>query len=384
MWLCRGRRMLICAMGFQWATGSQDKHINLSPICGVALRQGEAWNIHSLVDSNETILNIAMPEYSAEYWVTCIDSGTDAIVHGTFPEWVEFASISIYDMSGNLMIGRLCHVDTYQIGVDEEFVVSVGNCVGSHTGQMAVVARYYGLMNDAGAYHRVGVGGGDTDERPAVTIKTSGALQTITNCPRETSDTISNNIEALAMGILQQVLVQPSQDAIMLPFHTVPVANQIGLFPNDNSVYLVKFVNASNTEYIELVGKVVCPASPKTSISFYGISVTNTQTSETDDSLSWQALGATTDNPPIESCSEVDRVYRVRVAMRTSDARTASHTHKLLWNPENKSPAIVLRFMINPRNPEDIWYRFLLEHVCWIPTWLSASLGIPTVHVETV
>ena len=387
MWLCKwGQLCQLCQLFICTLATNQ---MDLSPVCEIALHQGDAWNIHSLVDANERILNIAMPEYSAEYWVTCVDSETEGFVHGSFPEWAEFASISIYDMSGNTMNGDACHSDTYGVLVGEEFTVSIGDCVGSRSEPTAVVARYYGLMNDEGGYRRVSAGDeGGVDERPTVTVESGGTLQPIANCPRETSDTISNNIGTLAQGILEQVLVQPSHRDIMLPFHTVPMTNQVGLFPNDNSVYLVKFVNVSETESVELVGRIACPASPESSISFYGISVANTRTSETDDSLSWQELGTVADEPPIQSCDAVDGraggTYRVRVEMRDSNTGIDAHTHTLYWNPNNDSPVIVVRFMLNPANPVDRWRRFLLEHIQWVPTWMSLRLGVPAVHVETV
>ena len=359
--------------------------MSLEPICEIAIRQGDAWPIHSLVDTNHSILNIAMPEYSAEYWVTCVDSGIDAVVHGTFPDWVEFASISVYDMAGNIIVGEGCHLDTYGVAVGDEFAISIGDCVGTVDGPVAVVARYYGLMDESSVYRRVGVGGEDSamDERPTIIIELDGVLQTLTNCPRETSDTISNNIAGLARGILAQVLSQPSAADIALPFHTVPDTHQVGLFPNENSVYLVKFVNVSETKSVELVGRIACPASPDTSISFYGISVANTHTSETDDSLSWQVLGAGVGKDPIESCDEMGGAggtYRVRVGgAGVRGNRLDPSTHTLSWDPMNQSPVIVVRFMMNPANTTDQLLRFLLTHVRWVPEWVADRMGVPRV-----
>jgi hypothetical protein len=369
--------------------GVQGTDVSLEPICDIAIRQGDAWNIHSLVDTNHSILNIAMPEYSAEYWVTCVDAGVDAVVRGTFPPWVEFSSISVYDMAGDAIVGEGCHLDTYGTeGGDDgggEFFVSVRDCVGRIDEPVAVVARYYGMMDKSGEYIRVDVDGeeGVVDERPSVTIETDGVLRTLTNCPRETSDTISNNIAGLARGILSQTLVQPSPADVALPFHTVPNTHQVGLFPNENSVYLVKFVNVSTATHVDLVGRIMCPASPDTSISFYGISVANTRTSETDDSLSWQVLGAGVGEDPIDSCDDMvgDGTYRVRVGKRGTVAGDTS-MYILEWDPYNESPVIVVRFMMNPLNPWNQLMRVFLEHVRWIPAWISVRMGVPRVLVD--
>ena len=389
MWVNRWIRELVI-IGV--CVGVQGTDVSLEPICDIAIRQGDAWPIHSLVDTNHSILNIAMPEYSAEYWITCVDAGIDAVVRGTFPPWVEFSSISVYDMAGNAIVGEGCHLDTYGTeGGDDgggEFFVSVRDCVGVTNEPVAVVARYYGLMDESGEYRRIDVGGeeGVVDERPSVTIETDGVLRTLTNCPRETSDTISNNIAGLARGILAQTLVQPSPADVTLPFHTVPDAHQVGLFPNENSVYLVKFINVSDTEAVELVGRIVCPMDPETSISFYGISVANTRTSETDDSLSWQVLGAGVGEDPIDSCDDMvgDGAYRVRVGRRgavRADVDDIS-THILEWDLYNGSPVIVVRFMMNPLNPANQFLRILLEHVRWVPAWISARMGVPRALIE--
>jgi hypothetical protein len=55
---------------------------------------------HAAEDEKNSTMNVAMPEFSAEYWCTFIPAGQAPIFRVTFPEWAVFSSLTAYNTQG--------------------------------------------------------------------------------------------------------------------------------------------------------------------------------------------------------------------------------------------------------------------------------------------
>jgi hypothetical protein len=350
------------------AIGSEG--LDLTPVCEIALHQGNVWNIHSVVDRNISILNLAMPEYSAEYWVSCFDleNERDVVVAGTFPDWADFASVSTYDMAGEPIAG--CGVSTYD-GAGSDLNISACRAT---VPIVAVVSRTYSRMDSAGQYRRVSTGVDDrnddrNDDRPIITI--DGLIAP--SCSAEVSDTVSRNIESLIEGILVDILVQPPDSEMALPFHSVPTNSFSGLFPNENSMYLMKFVRSNETAVVR--GRAPCPSDPGTSLSYYGLIVADTATSRTDDALSWQEIYA--DTPCVPGAMVEYSVVVAGEGARGGTTGTTGTTFSLTWSSATTQPVLVVRFLTDPSTNRFVWT--ILQYADYFPPSFLYWIGVPVV-----
>jgi len=74
-----------------------------------------SWSVLSYpsTDPVKNSLNVASPSLTSEYWISTFKSNDRPIFCGSFPEWVEYSSLSAYDDNG--IVIQNSSVNSYQI-----------------------------------------------------------------------------------------------------------------------------------------------------------------------------------------------------------------------------------------------------------------------------
>ena len=390
---------------------------DLSAMCKIIWAQGTAWPLHSIVDETQSILNAAMPDYNGEYWTDCFNISTASrpILRGKFPEWTTYASLSTYDMSGNSMTG--CHTSSFTHTIGRTYDFDVFSCIPPETvGSFFVVSRTYSATNWLGRIRRICTNE-LTDERFAVVYRTFdttnkrtndavndrlGDEQTIPNTDKKSANRLSSSLERPIQTILSHIIVQPNVSDYLRQFHTVSHANLIGLFPNIDSDYMIRYIDPSKILIVN--GYSRCPSA---NLVYYGFMVSNTLTSATDASINWQSIesiaGAVETVESVETVETVESVesvgpiqpqqcdsrsrFRLIVFSESADISNVAFRPTdciMTWPESNQSPVLVLRFIFNPMDWKSIVERAVIRYSAYLPVTILELVGIPMTHYNDV
>jgi hypothetical protein len=279
------------------------------------LYHGSAWNIlaHASDNSRTNSLNIAMPDFSAEYWVTAFEKDTTATLTGSFPKWARYAALTAYGTDG-LPFASVNMVDqsagrtftTAFTSIESDFVV---------------LARVYRTKSHPGSLAQA--------EKFAVSV--DGKAWKIAS---ETKARLNGKILEwpIQYAVGKALAKQMTSERDMQMFRPAD-ASLPGVFPNEDARYMITYPALEGGKCAVFHGRVPEAASGR---GFYGFMAVEMKTTATVASLSDEDLGGW------------GSAYTVFACRDEADARRAGYdvadaSNHLLLAGDVKVPGVILR-----------------------------------------
>ena len=279
------------------------------------LYRGSAWNILSHASDNwrTNSLNVAMPDFSVEYWITAFEKGTTATLTGSFPEWARYAALTAYGTDGM----PFASVNMAEKGVGRTFTTTFT----STKSDFMVLARVY-----------------RSKSHPASLTKAEKFAVTVDGEPWTTSSEIKAQLNGKALewpiqyAVGQVLAKQMTSERDMQMFRPAD-ASLPGVFPNEDARYMITYPSLGGGKCAVFHGRVPEAASGR---EFYGFMAVEMKTTATVASLSDEDLGGW------------GSVYTVFVCRDEANAPSAGYdsaeaSHHLLLAGDVKVPGVILR-----------------------------------------
>ncbi|NQZ99376.1 MAG: hypothetical protein HRU01_22950 [Myxococcales bacterium] len=297
--------------------GSSSPTANLELALGFVykLYHGSAWNILARASDNWSTnsLNIAMPDFSVEYWVTAFEKDTTATLTGSFPEWARYAALTAYGTDGM----PFASVNMVDQGADRTFTTTFT----STESDFVVLARVYRSKS-----HPDGL----TDaEKFAVSV--DGQAWKIAS---ETKARVNGKILEwpIQYAVGNALTKQMTSERDMQMFRPAE-ASLPGVFPNEDARYMITYPTLEGGKCAVFHGRVPAAASGR---EFYGFMAVEMKSTATVASLSDEDLGGW------------GSAYTVFACRDEADARGAGYdaadaSHHLLLAGDVKVPGVILR-----------------------------------------
>ena len=279
------------------------------------LYRGSAWNILSHASDNwrTNSLNVAMPDFSVEYWITAFEKGTTATLTGSFPEWTRYAALTAYGTDGM----PFASVNMAEKGVGRTFTTTFT----STKSDFMVLARVY-----------------RSKSHPASLTKAEKFAVTVDGEPWTTSSEIKAQLNGKALewpiqyAVGQVLAKQMTSERDMQMFRPAD-ASLPGVFPNEDARYMITYPSLGGGKCAVFHGRVPEAASGR---EFYGFMAVEMKTTATVASLSDEDLGGW------------GSVYTVFVCRDEANAPSAGYdsaeaSHHLLLAGDVKVPGVILR-----------------------------------------
>ncbi len=279
------------------------------------LYRGSAWNILSHASDNwrTNSLNVAMPDFSVEYWITAFEKGTTATLTGSFPEWARYAALTAYGTDGM----PFASVNMAEKGVGRTFTTTFT----STESDFVVLARVY-----------------RSKSHPASLTKAEKFAVTVDGEPWTTSSEIKAQLNGKALewpiqyAVGQVLAKQMTSERDMQMFRPAD-ASLPGVFPNEDARYMITYPSLGGGKCAVFHGRVPEAASGR---EFYGFMAVEMKTTATVASLSDEDLGGW------------GSVYTVFVCRDEANAPSAGYdsaeaSHHLLLAGDVKVPGVILR-----------------------------------------
>lgn len=279
------------------------------------LYRGSAWNIlsHASDQWRSNSLNVAMPDFSVEYWLTAFEKGTTAKLTGSFPTWARYAALTAYGTDGL----PFASVNMAEEGAGRPFTTTFT----SSESDFVVLARIYRSKSHPGGLTQA--------EKFAVTVDGEPW-------------TIASEFKARLNGKLLEWPIQYAVGRALADKMTSERDMQMfrpadaslpGVFPNEDARYMITYPSLEGGQCAVFRGRVPEAAPGR---EFYGFMAVEMKTTATVASLSDEDLGGWGSAYAIFACR--DEANARRAGYDSTDA-----SHHLLLAGHVKVPGVVLR-----------------------------------------
>jgi len=279
------------------------------------LYRGSAWNVlsHASDDRRTNSLNVAMPDFSVEYWVTAFEKDTTATLTGSFPKWARYAALTAYGKDGM----PFASVNMADKGAGRTFTTTFT----STESDFVVLARVYRTKSHPASLTKA--------EKFSVTV--DGEPWTIAS---ETKARINGKVlewpiqHAVGHALAKELTSERDMQMFRPADTSLP-----GVFPNEDARYMITYPSLGGGKCAVFHGRVPEAASGR---EFYGFMAVEMKTTATVASLSDEDLGGW------------GSVYTVFACRDEANARSAGYdpaeaSHHLLLAGDVKDPGIILR-----------------------------------------
>lgn len=279
------------------------------------LYRGSAWNIlsHASDDWTTNSLNVAMPDFSVEYWVTAFEKGKTATLTGSFPKWARYAALTAYGSDGI----PFASVNMAEKGVGRTFTTTFT----SAESDFVVLARVY-----------------RSKSHPASLTQAEKFAVTVDGEPWTTSSEIKARLNGKALEWPIQYAVghalakRLTSERDMQMFRPAD-ASLPGVFPNEDARYMITYPSLGGGKCAVFNGRVPDEAPGR---EFYGFMAVEMKTTATVASLSDEDLGGWGSAYTVFAC-------RDETNARNAGYDPAETSHHLLLAGDVKVPGVILR-----------------------------------------
>ena len=347
----------------------------LEGVCDKLEKTDESWNIISRVDKETNALNLAFPDFAAEYWITCFTEKSRPLFWGDFPEWAHYSALTAYDTYGSEISGASVEskyynqsygpIDLFQnISIDTSFIV---------------LFRIYSPFNVTdNTYRRINTETNpDTDtfdER--FRISEQGIFSKSANL--STAIANANRFEKEIQRIIRFIIPRVNPDDYETQFKYMNSSDLIGLFPNSNAIYLMAFTKKQylrrSNPYVRIDG--VCQI-PNDYLYYYDIMAVNRDTTETDDTISFEQLGKQ------DMCVAHEPYVVIISKSWKSDYSKIPNVHFIHWKHSNTFPVIVVRYLLDLKSVKGQEYANILKTYDGEPhehPMYGFNIGVPIIQ----
>jgi hypothetical protein len=282
---------------------------------GYKLYRGSAWNVlsHASDDRRTNALNVAMPDFSVEYWVTAFEKGTTATLTGSFPTWARYAALTAYGKDGM----PFASVNMADKGAGRTFTATFT----SPESEFVVLARVYRTKS-----HPVSL---TQAEKFAVTVDGDPWTTASETKARLNGKALEWPIQ-YAVGHALAKQLTPERDMQM--FRPAD-ASLPGVFPNEDARYMITYPSLKGGQCAVFRGRVPEAASGR---EFYGFMAVEMKTTATVASLSDEDLGGWGSTYTVFAC-------RDEANARSAGYDSTDASHHLLLAGDAKVPGVILR-----------------------------------------
>jgi hypothetical protein len=307
----------------------------LERICVDLEESGDVWNLISRADPKTDALNIAFPDFAAEYWVTCFPKNSRPLFWGTFPDWAYYSALTAYDTSGIEIEGATVESKYHN---DTSKPIDLLENINTDSSSIAVLFRIYSPYNVTDdSYRRINTRS-TNDERFRIenngVISKSASFSTAV----ENANRVGRHIKLIISFIIPRVDPKHFRGQ----FRYINTDGIGGLFPNANAMYLMAFTTKHyfrNTLPVVRLDGLCQP--PNDHLYYYDIMAVNQDTTETDDSISFEQLG-------IDDMCVENEPYVVIIAKQWKNEYSKIPNLRFIqWNRDNSFPSIVIRYLID-------------------------------------
>ncbi len=298
-------------------SGENSRAANMERALGFVykLYRGLAWNVlsHASNDWRTNSLNVAMPDFSVEYWVTAFEKGTTATLTGSFPTWARYAALTAYGKDGM----PFASVNMADKGAGRTFTTTFT----SAESDFVVLARVY-----------------RTKSHPASLTKAEKFAVTVDGEPWTTASETKARFNGKALEWPIQYAVghalakQLTSERDMQMFRPAD-ASLPGVFPNEDARYMITYPSLGGGKCAVFRGRVPEAASGR---EFYGFMAVEMKTTATVASLSDEDLGGWGSAYIVFAC-------RDEANARSAGYDSADASHHLLVAGDVKVPGVILR-----------------------------------------
>jgi len=297
--------------------GENARAVKMERALGIVykLYRGSAWNIlsHASDDRRANSLNVAMPDFSVEYWVTAFEKGTTARLTGSFPAWARYAALTAYGKDGM----PFASVNMADKGAGRTFTTTFT----STESDFVVLARIY-----------------RTKSHPASLTQAEKFAVTVDGEPWKTASETKARLNGKVLewpiqhAVGHALAKQLTSERDMQMFRPAD-ASLPGVFPNEDARYMITYPSLKGGQCAVFRGRVPEAASGR---EFYGFMAVEMKTTATVASLSDEDLGGW------------GSAYTVFACRNEANARSAGYdstdaSHHLLLAGDVKVPGVILR-----------------------------------------
>ena len=279
------------------------------------LYRGSAWNIlsHASDDWRTNSLNVAMPDFSVEYWVTAFEKDTTATLTGSFPKWARYAALTAYGKDGM----PFASVNMADKGAGRTFTTTFT----STESDFVILARVYRTKSHPGSLTQA--------EKFAVTVDGEPWTTASETKARLNGKVLEWPIQYAVGHALAKKLTSERDMQMFRPAD----ASLPGVFPNEDARYMITYPSLAGDKCAVFHGRVPEAAPGR---EFYGFMAVEMKTTATVASLSDEDLGGW------------GSVYTVFACRDEANARSAGYdsaeaSHHLLLAGNVKVPGVILR-----------------------------------------
>ena len=312
---------------------------NLTKIVMTFLYMKYYYKLWPVISRSPSILNVAYPDYSVQYYVMSFPQNTSVTLVGSIPQSLRFWSITLYDTTGN----------SIQSWNDTLYPTNHYKLQFTTTQICAMMIRYYTNSTNSSTTTTL-----LPSSLPTVTVE-GHIMATVSEDQR-----IKNSTQL--QGMLYKTCTRQAKKYNFTSVDTHqfflgnPKAMQM-MFPNSNAMYLIAFPTSTNV--IKIQGTLPPAIGRKENIRFVGFMACNLDTTRTDDCISDIHLPSS---------------YTVYVAY-TKDA-AIKHGYKkgdglLLWDATTNTHPVVI-------------YRQVQIEVTGLFTLSNASSNISGSAIQTI
>ncbi|GMH48068.1 hypothetical protein TrRE_jg8582 [Triparma retinervis] len=265
------------------------KQIETGPQCWTAVSHTDP------KDRETSTMNVAMPDFSAEYWCTYIPTSKFPVFKFRFPTWANYAALTIYDATG-MPIASINLNDSLSLSPSSSFQrLPDGTCIANMGGQLA---KKKGLICAIfRVYRPAGVAITPEHDMPKVylierreakafdIIKKLDGIEPLPPAGRDLARARGKVIGGTFMAMIQKYLkpLAPHQQGTQF-YHPNNVA---GLFVNANATYVICFL-PPHKAVARVTGRVPREEGWRT---YYGIMAVEYESTVTTGCLSFEELG---------------------------------------------------------------------------------------------
>jgi hypothetical protein len=305
----------------------------LEHVCKELIKTNEVWNLVSRNDKTMKVLNVAFPDFATDYWFSCFSGNQRPLFIGKFPDWAYYSALTSYDTYANEIQGASVESKYH---IERGVPIDLFENVTVPTSTYIVIFRIYSPYNATDdSYRRINTE--VVDER--FRVETNNVFFKATDLTTAISNTI--RLEGYFEKIITYITPRVKRELYEKQFKCMS-GDSKSLFTNANAIYLVAFTKKhyfkNNLPVVRLDG--LCQP-PNEYLYYYDIMAVNQDTTETDDSISFEKLGTKglcTENEPY-----------VVIISKTWDPEYSKikNLNFIQWDYNNTFPAIVIRYLID-------------------------------------
>ena len=279
------------------------------------LYRGSAWNVlsHASAERRTNSLNVAMPDFSVEYWVTAFEKGSTATLTGRFPTWARYAALTAYADDG-------LPFDSVSIA-DEGAGRAFTRTFTSTESDFVVLARIY-----RPASHPESLAPAEK-----FAVRVDGKTWTVASETRARFN--GKALEWPIQYAVGRTLAKQLPSKRDMPMFRPADASLPGVFPNQDARYLITYPSLEGGQCAVFRGHVPQAAPGR---AFYGFMAVEMKTTATVASLSDEDLGGWGSAYTVFAC-------RTEPNARQAGYDATDPSHHLLLSGDVELPGVVLR-----------------------------------------